>query len=129
MALGTAPASTPQMGLVPSGPQTPNRNACGVAANPRAWSGLKPSWPVSTTANDHPEPGVPKADAGSAIVIVLAASEESTAAVPTEFPFASTHTGAANPCTSIRWVQASAGAIVVLRWVEADAGGAGQLAV
>ena len=29
--------------------QTPNWKSCGVGWKPRAWSGLKPSWPVSTT--------------------------------------------------------------------------------
>src|SRR5215471_8500540 len=112
MAFGIVPGSVVQMGLVPPGAQTPNRKSCGVAANPRAWSELKPFCPVSTTANDQPEAGVPRAAAGSSIVMVLATAEDSTVAVPTELPLASTHTGEANPWTSIRWLHASAGAIV-----------------
>ena len=57
IAFGTVAGSAAQMGLVPPGAQTPNRNGCGVGANPRAWSGLKPSWPVSTTVKPQPGPG------------------------------------------------------------------------
>ena len=102
MAFGIVPGSAEQMGLVPPGAHTPKRNGCAVGANPRAWSPLNPSCPVSTTANDHPEAGVPKAAAGSAIVMVLVTAEETTVAFPSEFPFASTHTGEANPWTSTR---------------------------
>ena len=65
MALGTVAGSTEQIGLVPPGAQTPNKNGCGVAAKPRAWSGLKPSWPVSTTVKPQPDPGVPRLAVGT----------------------------------------------------------------
>src|SRR4051812_35631144 len=101
------------MAAVPPGAHTPNANGCGVDAKPRAWSGLKPSCPVSATVNDQPAAGVPNADPGSAIVTVRSAVDATTAVgVPTAAPLASTHTGAAKPCTSIRCDQASAGAIV-----------------
>src|SRR6266536_2722328 len=112
IALGMVPGSAPQIVAVPPGAQTPNRNGCAVAAKPRAWSGLKPSCPVSTTANDHPDAGVPKADAGTPIVMVRATAEATTVAPPSERPAASSQTDAANPCTSSRSLQASAGAIV-----------------
>ena len=38
---------------------TPNWKSCGVGWNPRAWSELNPSWPVSATVNAHPRAGVP----------------------------------------------------------------------
>ena len=38
---------------------TPNWKGSGVGWKPRAWSGLNPSWPVSTTVKDHPDAGVP----------------------------------------------------------------------
>src|SRR5260370_23269367 len=85
-AFGTVPGSTEQIGAVPLGTQTPNRNGCGVGANPRAWSGLNPSCPVSTTVKPQPEPGVPKTDSGSAIVIVPSDCDMSTCAVPTQLP-------------------------------------------
>ena len=40
--------------------QTPNWKSCGVGWKPRAWSELKPSWPVSTTVKPQPGPGVPE---------------------------------------------------------------------
>jgi hypothetical protein len=60
IAFGAVFGLTAQIGLVPPGAQTPNVNWPGVAVNARAWSGLKPSWPVSTTVNVQPGPGVPK---------------------------------------------------------------------
>ena len=77
----------------------------------RAWSGLNPSWPVSTTLKPQPDPGVPNCASGSAIVIVRSACSASTDAVPTLPPHAFTQTGEAKPCTSTRWLQAPAGAI------------------
>src|SRR6266508_3092376 len=112
MAFGTVAGSTVQCGSFEAVAQTPNANSCAVAAKPRAWSGLKPSCPVSTTANDHTDAGVPKAEAGSPIVMVRATAEATTVAPPSERPAASSQTGAANPCTSSRSLQASAGAIV-----------------
>src|SRR4029453_8303440 len=60
-AFGTVLGSTVQIGELSPGAQTPNVNSSGVAAKPRAlsWSSLKPSWPVSTTVNAQPGPGVP----------------------------------------------------------------------
>jgi hypothetical protein len=40
--------------------QTPNWKSCGVGWNPRAWSGLNPSWPVRTTVKPQPAVGVPR---------------------------------------------------------------------
>src|SRR5258708_863858 len=105
-AFGTVPGSTKQIGAVPPGAQTPNRNDCGVGANPRAWSPLNPSCPVSTTVKPHPGPGVPKADSGSAIVIVPSDCDASTCGVPAGLPDASCHTGAKKPCTSSIWLHA-----------------------
>src|SRR5215469_3580322 len=111
-AFGTEPGSNPQIGAVPLGAQTPNRNACGVGANPRAWSALNPSCPVSTTEKPQPGPGVPNCASGSAIVMVPSDCDISTWAVPTELPDASCHTGDAKPCTSSRWLHAPDGSIV-----------------
>src|SRR5215831_6784952 len=108
-ALGTDPGSVEQIGAVPPGAQTPNWNACAVGANPRAWSALNPSCPVSTTLKPQPGPGVPNADSGRAIVIVPSDCDMSTCAVPTEFPDASCHAGDAKPCTSSRWLHAPDG--------------------
>ena len=61
------PGRPSRSGSLAPGAHTPNRNGCGVASNPRAWSELKPSCPVSATVNIQPEPTVPKAlRAGSA---------------------------------------------------------------
>src|SRR5580704_8913032 len=112
MALGTAPGGNEQIGWVPRGAHTPNVNGPGVAVKARAWSGLKPSCPVSTTVKPQFAPGVPNCASGSAIVIVPSDCEASTAGVPTVFPDASTHTGALKPCTSSIWLHAPDGAIV-----------------
>src|SRR5215470_2024552 len=103
-AFGTVPGSVEQIAAVSSGAQTPNWNACGVGANPRAWSELNPSWPVSTTLKPQPEPGVPKANSGRAIVMVRSDWDGKTDALPTVLPDASTHTGAVKACTSSRWL-------------------------
>src|ERR1700761_6687214 len=97
IALGTVPGSTAQIGLGLPAAHTPNEKSCGVAANARAWSELKPSWPVSTSPKDQPAAGVPKAEAGSATVIVFATVDATTAGVPSELPLASTPTGGARP--------------------------------
>src|SRR4029077_12647830 len=96
-AFGTVPGSTEQIGAVPGGPHTPNRKGGAVGANPRAWSGLNPSCPVSTTVKPQPEPGVPKADSGSAIVMVPSDCDASTCAGPTELADAPRAPGRAGP--------------------------------
>jgi hypothetical protein len=58
--LGTEPGAAVQWGSLLAVAQTPNWNSCGVAAKPRAWSGLKPSWPARTTVKPQPGPGVPR---------------------------------------------------------------------
>ena len=58
-AFGTWPGRTCSAGRRSPSAHTPNWNPCGVGWNPRAWSGLKPSWPVSTTVNAQPAAGVP----------------------------------------------------------------------
>src|SRR4029077_7588890 len=110
-AFGTVPGSTEQIGAVPGGPHTPNRKGWAVGAKPRAWSGLNPSCPVSTTVKPQPEPGVLKAASGSAIVMVPSDCDASTCAVPTELPDASCQTGGRKPCTSSRWLHAPDDAI------------------
>ena len=59
IAFGTVAGSTVQCGSALAAAHTPNWKGCGVGVKPRAWSGLKPSWPVSTTVNAQPEDGVP----------------------------------------------------------------------
>src|ERR1700744_623826 len=109
MALGTVDGSAEQIGAVPPGAQTPKVSAPGVAVKARAWSGLNPSWPASTTLKPQPGAGVPHCASGRAFVIVLSACTASAEAVPTEVPAAYTHTGEAKPCTSIRWLHAPDG--------------------
>src|ERR1700722_938793 len=110
---GTVLGSSEQIASAPSTGQTPSVNAPGVGVNEMAWSALKPFWPVIATVNVQPLVGVPNSAAGRAIVIVLATVEATTAVgVPTWPPEALTHTGEANPWTSRRSLQASAGAIV-----------------
>src|SRR4029450_8143750 len=65
IALGTVPGSTVQWGSVEAVAQTPNWNSWRVGANPLAWSGLKPSWPGSTTVKAQPGPGWPRLDLGT----------------------------------------------------------------
>src|SRR5450631_491995 len=112
MAFGTEPGSTLQIGLMPPTGQTPNVKAPGVGVNARAWSGLNPSCPASTTLNAQPEPGVLNWASGSAIVTVLLAWSATMNAVPTGLPLASTQAGAANPWASTRSLQAPPGAMV-----------------
>src|SRR6201986_5628841 len=73
MALGTVDGSAEQIGAVPPGAQTPNVSAPGVAVKARAWSGLNPSWPASTTLKPQPDVGGPNCASGSGTVIVLSA--------------------------------------------------------
>src|SRR5690348_1582084 len=110
-ALGTVFGSTEQTGAVPPDAHTPKLKSPGVGVKPRAWSGLKPSWPVSTTLKPQPDAGVPNCASGRAMVIVLSACTASANAVPTLPPPALTQTGGAKPCTSTRWLQAPADAI------------------
>ncbi len=65
MALGTVFGFTVQCGSLLVVAQTPNVNCPGVEVNARAWSGLKPSWPVSTTVKPQPDPGVPRLAVGT----------------------------------------------------------------
>src|ERR1700743_2114709 len=97
---------------VAAGARTPKVSTPGVAVKARAWSGLNPSWPASTTLKPQPDAGVPNCASGSATVIVLSACTARADAVPTEVPAAFTHVGDANPCTSTRWLQAPDGAMV-----------------
>ena len=65
MAFGTVFGSTVQCASVLAVAQTPNWKSCGVGAKPLAWSGLNPSWPVSTTVNVQPDVGVPSVAFGT----------------------------------------------------------------
>src|SRR5215472_4104699 len=112
MAFGTAPGGNVQMAAVPPGAHTPNRNGWGVGAKPRAWSGLKPSWPVSTTVKIQPVVGWPSAALGTMIVMNREIALADTLTGPSDAPLASTNTGDAKPCTSSRLLHAEAGAIV-----------------
>ena len=60
IAFGTVPGLAVQCGSELAVAQTPNWKSCGVGWKPRARSGLKPSWPVSTTVKPQPGPGVPR---------------------------------------------------------------------
>src|SRR3954466_12814048 len=112
IALGAVPGSMLQIGETPPTGHRPKSNGCGVGANPRAWSGLKPFWPCRTTEKTHPLVGWPSADAGTAIVIALDVEFALTPIVPRLFPPLSTNTGPAKPCTSIRSDHAESAAIV-----------------
>src|SRR5436305_227375 len=105
MTLGTVAGSTVQIGLGSPAAHTPNVNGCGVAANPRAWSELKPSWPVRATANAQPDPTVPKADCGTASVAVRLGPSATNCGVPSGSPEAETQIGGAKPCASSRSLQ------------------------
>ena len=111
-AFGTPAGSAEQTAAVPPGAHTPNVKPPGVAVNARAWSELKPSWPVSTTLNPQLEVGVPNCASGRATVMVRSLPLASTDGVPAAVPPAFTQTGEANPCTSTRWLQAPDAAIV-----------------
>ena len=65
VAFGTVLGLTPQCGSLLAVAQTPNWKSCGVGWKPRAWSELKPSWPVSTTVKPQPDAGVPSAAFGT----------------------------------------------------------------
>src|ERR1700722_5668200 len=112
MACGTEPGATEQNGLGVSVAQRPDGDGPGVAVNCRAWPGANPSWPVSTTLNAQPGPGVPNSASGSAIVMVLVAWSTTWNAVPTEPPPALVQLGAAKPWASTSSLQAPAAAMV-----------------
>src|SRR5829696_6435763 len=65
IALGTVPGSTVQWGSGEAVVDVPFKKSCGVGANPLAWSGLKPSWPVRTTVKSQPGPGWPRVALGT----------------------------------------------------------------
>src|SRR6202522_1710996 len=104
--------STAQIGLVPPTAHTPKVYAPGVAVKARAWSELKPSWPVRTTAKDHPAPGVPNVACGSAIVTGPAVCEVAMNGAPSGVPEAPCRPGEATPCPPTTPLPALAGAIV-----------------
>jgi hypothetical protein len=61
IALGTVPGSTVHLGSLLLEAHTPNCNSCGGGWKPRAWSALKPSWPVSNpTSNAKPQSVAPR---------------------------------------------------------------------
>ena len=78
---------------------------------PRAWSGRKPSWPVSTTVNAQPLPGVPpSAPFGTANVMHRVIAFAPIDTVPTVVPSASTKRWP-KPWTSISRLHAPGAAI------------------
>src|SRR5215510_8661906 len=86
IAFGAVPVSIPQIGLTTVvEAHRPNRNGAGVGANPRAWSGLNPSWPCSTTVKVHPGPGVPSAASDTNIVMYREAWLAETDTVPSDW--------------------------------------------
>ena len=78
-----------QCGSVLGAAQTPNWKSCGVDWKPRAWSPLKPSWPVSTTVNAQPGPGEPRLDFGTLNVMKREIAFALIATVPSVVPEAS----------------------------------------
>ena len=70
--------------------QTPNWNSCGVGWKPRAWSSLKPSWPVRTTVKPQPGPGVPSDAFGTLKVMKREIAFAEIVTVPSVAPEAST---------------------------------------
>src|SRR5688572_21386965 len=91
----------------------PNWNSCGVGAKLRAWSGLKPSWPVRTTVKPQPGPGVPSDALGTLNVMKREIGFALIDAVPSVLPLASTYRWP-KPCTWISRLHAQPGAIVKL---------------
>src|SRR4051794_15941483 len=111
IAFGAVPGSIEQIWDVPPGAHRPNWKSCGVGAKPRAWSAENPSCPCSTTVNVQPGPGVPSVATGTIIVMNPDGWLAWTDTVPSGAPDASTNTGSAKPCTSIRRDQAESAAI------------------
>ena len=82
--------STVQCGSLLAVAQTPNWKSCGTVWNPRAWSELNPSCPVSTTVKPQPLVGVPRLAFGTRIVMNREIALAEIAAVPSVAPVAST---------------------------------------
>ena len=114
IAFGTVAGSMPQIGAVPPGAQTPNWNGCGVGANAARLVGAEA---VLAVQHDREHPAGRRVcrapPTGTAIVIepgrLVGACTDT---VPRSCPAASTNTGSAKPCTSIRRDQAESAAIV-----------------
>ncbi len=87
---GTVPGSNVQCGSVLAVAQTPNWKSCGVGWKPRAWSELKPSWPVSTTVKPQPGPGRAEARLGHAERDVARDLVAADVTCPSVAPLAST---------------------------------------
>src|SRR5262249_40485394 len=100
-----------QCGSALAAAQTPNWNGCGVAAKLRAWSGLKPSWPVRTTVKPQPGPGVPSEAFEMLNVMKREIALPLIDGVPSVAPPASMKR-LPKPCTSISRLQANGCAIV-----------------
>jgi len=109
-ALGTVPGSALQIAAVPPSAHTPNANGCAVWLKARAWSGLNPSWPVSTTLKPQPDPGVPK------LTGTVAENDPSAAAVVLV-----TAVGAPVVVSADATVTADPGAVVPVTVVEVTA--------
>jgi hypothetical protein len=91
---------------------TPHWYDCGVGAKPRAWSELKPSWPVRTTVNPQPEPGTPpRLAVGTLNVMKREIALALILTVPRVAPCASMYRWP-KPCTSTSRLQAAAFAII-----------------
>src|SRR4029077_5896917 len=88
IALGTVLGATVQWGSVLAVAQTPKLKDPGVLVKLRAWSGEKPSCPVSTTVNPQPEPGVPRLEVGTLKVIKREIALALMLTVPTVVPCA-----------------------------------------
>ena len=86
IAFGTVPGSTVQCGSALAVAQTPNWKSCGVGWKPRAWSALKPSWPVRTTVKPQPGPGVPSDAFGTRKVMKREIGLALIATVPSVVP-------------------------------------------
>jgi hypothetical protein len=99
-----------QCGSALAAAHTPKLNGCGVGANDRAWSGLKPSCPVSTTVKAQPGPGWPSAAFGTLNVMNREIAFALIVTVPTPAPPASTNR-CPKPCASTRRLHANWGAI------------------
>ena len=105
------PGSTVQCGSELALAQTPNWNGWGVGAKLLAWSGLNPSWPVSTTVKPQPGPGTPPSvEVGTLKVMKREIWFAEIEIVPTPLPCASTNF-CPKPCTSSNLLQADPVAI------------------
>jgi hypothetical protein len=68
-----------------------------VAAKLRAWSELKPSWPVNATVNTQPEPTVPNVACGRIRVAVSLGSSTTNCGQPSDAFDGASHWGDLNP--------------------------------